>query len=972
MANLPTPKPSKRWFTGEEYAFIIVLIILVGAFYIPHILDPNFYTIKWIIAIINGGPLPSINPQINQLTIPQALRDCLIVFERLSLAFWLILGIYLIWRFFWRQQQRKSMKTYRINLSRDDLATPLMVGALFDSLSKTLSKRYIRFLTGNNLMNLAFYRNPEGELIIILRSPEHYVSNIISTIQDTWTSIRVDTFDKPFIFPKDPIVAVVRPTKRTDLFAFRAYRDYTHSVVEGLLQQMDNFKDTAVIDFALKPLPVSYSEKVTKIQRRFQRELNALSSMDHADPTLSMGDQAQLQGVIKQAGRSWWRVDIRIVTADLNDLQSMYGALSSSDAENNWQYHRVWVRKKWILSLIQSGMPGFQPLAKRFFLNATHLSTIWQLPTARLRVKGLTRISVRRGPGTVGLSRSNDGCTPVEDEQGEITLPEGDRKQGIITVGQQGTGKTTILQQVAYNDMRQDKALILIDPKFRMANDLRGLIPDGKKVAIWQVGNEDITWGWNPFMQRGIDNDLIVAGVLDGMKQVWGKDGIGPRSTDYLRYAMAATLATNQGSRGFIAVEEILRNPNLWAGYGNRLPEPLSSWFTASANKYEENAKLVTEGTDPPLNKLSALNFSHKMRHSLSTSRSLDIGRVIRDKGILIVSLEADRIGNEAANLIGTFLVAAIWEALKRAGVLEPATTSIILDEAHRMVCQAFANMLAEGRSYGAQTSVGLQFLGQIPDDIVKASIDELLQNMFLFRSNQVEETENYIKLFSRVYSNLISPDAEAQDKLAFGPDDRFNLPNYNALCRVIVGGNPKPAFLGKTIPLTPSPEVADRHPWGECPEEWLITNDIKKEEKEPIVINTNKEEEVDDSTKITEQMIKANTSTAKSVQTKVKKASKRQESTLDKELSKNEDVKEDPMEVEAVNSSESNPLANLGIKDDQIETLRVEFGELILELAITQTKKKSAKESVVDPYAYLSRSCKAIKKKQDKKEEKG
>lgn len=940
MANLPTPKPRKHWFTGEEYATFIGIIFLVGAFYIPHMLDPNFYTIKWIIAKVSGTPIPQFNPQLGRLIIPQYLRGYFIIFERLSLVFWSVLSVYLIWRFYWRQQQRKAMKTYRINLSRDDLATPLMVGALFDGLAKTLSKRYIRLLTGNNIMNLAFYRNPEGELIIILRSPEHYVSNIISTIQDTWTSIRVDTFDKPFVFPKDPIVAVVRPTKRTDLFAFRAYRDYSHSIVEGLLQQMDNFKDTAVIDFALKPLPVSYSEKVTKIQRRFQRELNALSTMDHADPTVSMGDQAQLQGVIKQAGRSWWRVDIRIVTADINDLQSMYGALSSSDAENNWQYHRVWLRKKWILNLIKSGMPGFQPLAKRFFLNGTHLSTIWQLPTARLRVKGLTRISVRRGPGTVGLSRNSGGCTPVADEQGSVAIPEGDRKQGIITIGQQGTGKTTILQQVAVNDMRQDKAMILIDPKFRMANDLRGLIPDGKKVAIWQVGNKDITWGWNPFMQEGIDQDLIVAGVIDGMKQVWGKDGIGPRSTDYLRYSMAATLAANQGHRGFLSVEDILRNPNLWSGYGNHLPEPLASWFRASADKYEENPRLVAEGTDPPLNKLSALNFSDKMRHSLSCERSLDIGRVIKDKGILIISLEADRIGNEAANLIGTFLVAAIWEALKRAGVLEPATTSIILDEAHRMVCQAFANMLAEGRSYGAQASVGLQFLGQIPDEIVKASIDELLQNMFLFRSNQVEETENYIKLFSRVYSNMISPDAEAQDKLAFGPDDRFNLPNYQALCRVVVGGNPKPAFLGETIPLIPDPEVAARHPWGECPEEWLITNEPKKPKKELSIINTVQEVNL------------GSTEQPKEV------------------INPLESLNEDTTEVILENSSETNPLAHLGIKDDQICILNEEFGVLIVELAIRQTKRKSTKETLEDPLAYLTKSCKSNKKKQDKKGE--
>lgn len=814
------PKASKPFLEFKELFLGILIILLILAFYIPHILDPSFRTDQWLFAYANHQPLPSFHPRFSHLQI--ATHNMLILSRFLGVI--LLLSIsYILWRFIWRQHQRKIMKTYRILLSRDDLATPLKVGAFFDTAAKTLSTRYVRIILGNSPMNLAFYRQPDGELVILLRVADKYLRNITSSLQATWTSVRIEPYAGSIIFPKAPVMAVVRPRKRTDLYAFRSYRDYTDSVTEDLLNQMDNFSEPAILDIALKPLPINYSDKVTDIQRKHQRNLNALSYVDNADPTLSMGDQAQLQGVVKQAGRSWWRVDIRIATSGISQLQGLHGALSSSDAENNWQYHRVWFRKQWMLNLMKTGMPSFQPLAKRFFLNGTFLATLWQIPSARLRAKGLTRSSTRRGPGTVGLTRNESGCTPVADEHGPVIVPEGDRKQGILVNGQQGTGKSTILEQVAWNDFQQDKATIVIDPKFKMADRLRGLIPNGRKVAIWQVGNLDIPWGWNPFLQSDISHHLIVAGVLDGMKQVWGKDGIGPRSTDYLRYAMAATLATAQGNRGFLSVEEILRQPHLWGALSQRLPSPINDWFRAKAEEYDNNAKIVAEGTDAPLNKLSDLNFSENMRHSLSTSVSLDIRKVIRDKGILIVSLEADQIGNEAANLIGTFLVAATWEALKRAGRISPATTSLIIDEAHRMVCPSFANMLAEGRSYGAQASVGLQFVGQIGDPIVAASISELLQHIFLFRSNQVEETESYMKLLSRVYTNMIGPDAEIQDKLAFGPDDRFNLPNYQALCRIVVGGQPKPAFLGTTIPLTPDAEVANKHPWGECPEEWLI-----------------------------------------------------------------------------------------------------------------------------------------------------
>lgn len=962
-----TPKPHSTLFNFEELTILIGIGLFTVFLILPHWLDPSFNTFAWINAKLNNKPLPLFHPHF-PIFSARALRMITNLSRFLFILLFIII-LYLAWRFYWRQQQRKTMKGYRIILSRDDIATPLNVGALFDTIAKTLSKRYLRIIYGNSPMNLAFYRKPDGEIMIVVRASEHYIENITSSLQDTWTSARVEPLTETFIFPKDPVVAVVRPTKRTDLFAFRSYRDYTHSVSEGILQQMDGFKEPAVFDITLKPISDNYSDKAAKIQRKHQRTLNSFSFVDSSDPTLSMGDQAQLQGVVKQAGRSWWRVDIRVVTSNVNALQSIHGALAASDAENHWQYHRIWLRRKWMLSLIQSGMPGFVPMSRRFFLNGTFLSTIWQLPSARLRSKGLTRASTRRGPGTVGLNRNENGCTPVQDDHSPITVPEGDRKQGIITVGQQGTGKSTILEQVAWNDFRQDKATIIIDPKFRMAERLRGMIPDGKKVAIWQVGNMDISWGWNPFMQTQIDNDLIVAGVLDGMKQVWGKEGIGPRSTDYLRYSMAATLATGQASKGFLAVEEILREPRLWGAIGERLPNPLNGWFRTMAAKYEDNARLIVESTDAPLNKLSALTFSDKMRHSLSTDVSLDIRRVIRDKGILIVSLEADRIGNESANLIGTFLVAAIWEALKREGVLEPATTSQIIDEAHRMVCPAFANMLAEGRSYGAQASVGLQFLEQIPDPIVKGSIDELLQNIFLFRSNQVEETESYMKLFSRIYTNMIGPDAEIQDKLAFGPDDRFNLPNFQALCRIVVNGTPKPAFLGTTIPLSPEPEIIAKHPWGECPEEWLIrakplsktkpieiTPEDKETRAEPAQAQISKRLPID------KPEIDVQTSETASIAIPDVSESLPQEEPIENTIVNNE---------EARGTQETNPLADLSITDAQIGYLIQTFSESIVSLAIKRTQRKVEKESLADPYAYLAKSCQAIKSSEAKKAKK-
>lgn len=1026
MSDLP--KPHSSFFDHQEVMYLILIGLFFLLVFLPHYLDPNFSTFVFMQALMNNKPLPPFHPHFSLTYKALFLLPNVKLLFKIIPFIALILTVYLIWRFYWRQQQRKSMLTYRILLSRDDLATPQKVVAFFDTVAKILSTRYMRYLLGNSPMNLALYRQPDGELVLLLRTAEKHVQKITASLQATWTSIRIESYKSQIIFPENPVVAIVRPRKRTDLFAFRSYRDYSESVTEDLLSQMDNMHEPIIIDFALKPLPSQYSDKVAEIQRKHQRNLNALQGVDRADPTLSMGDQAQLQGVIKQAGRSWWRVDIRIAAPTIEGVKSLWGALSSSDAENQWLYHMIIVRKKWILNLIQSGMTGFMPFSLKFFLNAAFLATIWQVPSARLRAQGLTRSPIRRAPGIVGLTRNSSGCTPVKDEYGHIELLEEDRKNNVLVIGQQGTGKTTILKQVAKYDFTQDKAVILIDPKGQFADEMRDFVPEGRKVATWKLARPDNKWGWNPFLQE-VDKNVQISGILDAMIQRWGKEAIGPRSSDYLRHAMRFTLDTNQAAEGFSSVISFLQNPALWGRYADMVNGPLADWLRSKANDYEENARAIVEHLSAPLNKLNEFNDYDIVRQNLAPSRSLDLGRLVRDRGILIVNLEPGVYLHEMeSNLIGTFLLTGVWDTIRRNGSLaDLLKTSVIVDEIHRMVCDAISVAMAEGRSYGFQSSVGLQFLKQIENEKLRESMVELIQNLFIFRSNQIEETEDYAKLLARIYSNLISPDSEMQDKLSIGPDDRFNLPDYRVICRILSGGVPRPAFIGETIPL-PSSTKEERDaklPWGTCPQEWLIdakehvvkpvttreiinvamTSITQEYEHEPEPEPNDNDNRINDLLPDAVQILKSEKLASISIFQRRLKIGYTVAAKLMKRLEENglvgpnqgavprriffenlpPDAKEDPEELfpESLNEQQEvvtiqeqentepinqNPLAFLGITDEQYTELINKYDQEIVDAAVGKVKWKAKRETLLDPFAYFQSRCENPKRNTSKK----
>ncbi|MEL5850151.1 MAG: hypothetical protein U7M05_12450, partial [Candidatus Igneacidithiobacillus chanchocoensis] len=345
-----------------------------------------------------------------------------------------------------------------------------------------------------------------------------------------------------------------------------------------------------------------------------------------------------------------------------------------------------------------------------------------------------------------------------------------------------------------------------------------GYLPPWRKAAVWRVGLEQ-DWGLNPFLLP-VDPYLIVDELILNMIQVWGETAIGPRSQDILRHVFLAVFQLRKEAQGLLKAQRLLQSWMTWGKLAKRMPSgPVRDWFAGTAASWQENPRLGAEATAPPLNKLGALLFSPAMRSALAPAKTLDLDRLIEDKCVLIVSLSGGDIGDENAAILGVILLSSIWQSLRRAGFSNPAITSIVLDEAHRFVCPSFAKLLAEGRSFGAQSTVAFQFWAQIRNEEVQGSLRELLQNLFIFRTSQMQEALQTSQLLARVYGNLLSPSDEAQDALNIGPDDLVNLPNYRAVVRLVDNGNPQPPFLGTTIPLTP---VNNRIPWGMCPEEWL------------------------------------------------------------------------------------------------------------------------------------------------------
>ena len=104
----------------------------------------------------------------------------------------------------------------------------------------------------------------------------------------------------------------------------------------------------------------------------------------------------------------------------------------------------------------------------------------------------------------------------------------------------------------------------------------------------------------------------------------------------------------------------------------------------------------------------------------LGQSTGIDVADVFTKRRILLVSLNKGVVGSETAQLLGSLLVAGLWNgALRRAAIPQQARRPVwaYLDEFQDVLRMGgdVADALAQARGLGLGLVLAHQYLGQLP-----------------------------------------------------------------------------------------------------------------------------------------------------------------------------------------------------------------------------------------------------------------
>lgn len=360
-----------------------------------------------------------------------------------------------------------------------------------------------------------------------------------------------------------------------------------------------------------------------------------------------------------------------------------------------------------------------------------------------------------------------------------ILLP--DRLSHLYIIGQTGTGKTTLLGNMARQDAAHGIGFCLIDPHGDLAAALYERL--GSSCLYWDVANPACPYGYNPLTHVSPAlRSLLTSGLIEALKKQWA-DAWGARMEHLLRYAVLALL--DQPRADIRDIMRLFVEKPFQKEVIARIVDPQVRQFWT--HEYPSmNYKTAVDGVAPIANKLGAFLAHPVVRKALcEPSVPVRFRRIMDEGNVLIVNLAKGRLGTDMANVLGGLIVASIMNAaFSRHDQPEGQRRPFMLyvDEFHSFTTSAFASMLSEVRKYGLGVTLAQQHIIQSENTVFEAVMGNVGSLMAL-RVGALDAPTISQQLGTVTVSDLV------------------NLPNYHAYVQLMVNGQKTKAFSATTCP---------------------------------------------------------------------------------------------------------------------------------------------------------------------------
>jgi len=311
----------------------------------------------------------------------------------------------------------------------------------------------------------------------------------------------------------------------------------------------------------------------------------------------------------------------------------------------------------------------------------------------------------------------------INDHQGrehEVTLNDESRLRHTHIIGATGVGKSTLIANMIFEDIKKGNGCALFDPHGDIVEDVLARIPNFRKNDVILIDPSDTEYpiGFNLLEAKTeIEKIILSSDLVSAFKRhasAWGDN-----MTAVLSNAINAFLESDTGGT-LLELKRFLLEDKFRNTYLRQIEDPSILYY------WKHEYPLMKKGITPLLTRIDTFLRPRIIRYMLAQKSGIDFRKCIEEKKIILVKLSQGLIGQENSYLLGSLFLSKLNQAaLNRQSLSREQRHPFYLyiDEFEAFLTPSIVSILSGARKYGLGLILAHQELAQLEDPKILNSV---------------------------------------------------------------------------------------------------------------------------------------------------------------------------------------------------------------------------------------------------------
>jgi hypothetical protein len=511
--------------------------------------------------------------------------------------------------------------------------------------------------------------------------------------------------------------------------------------------------------------------------------------------------------MMKKASFQGGKIAIRLLAASQNpaidpypfllNLAGTFGSFSLGEG-NQLAFRKPILFKNRLIDKIKKRRLSYFENQSQI-LNAQELATLWHPPGYLLQgIKNIAWGKTLKGEPPENLPVVNRlteeekigvnffAKTDFKNQETIFGIKNTDRRKHLYIIGKTGAGKSTLIANMAIDDIRRGRGLGIIDPHGDLSETILDYIPKRRINDVVYLEPYDLE---RPFSLNVLEiknkqqKDLVASGIVSIFYKIY-QDSWGPRLEYILRNVILTLLEVPNTT--LVDVLNLLAHQDFRKKIISQLKDPvLHNFWEKEFAKMPD--RLRAEAISPIQNKVGQFVTSRMIRNIIgSPTSTINLEEIMNEGKILILNLSQGKLGEDNASLLGAMIITQIQlAAMNRSFQKEEERRDFFMyvDEFQNFATTSFVKILSEARKYRLSLTLANQYIDQL-DEVVRKAI---FGNVGTLISFVVGAQDAYFlsKEFGKIYTE----------------NDLVSLGKHEIVLKLSIDGMTSSPFPAKTLP---------------------------------------------------------------------------------------------------------------------------------------------------------------------------